>query len=389
MDELPITWGSDPPTADRTMPACSVPPRLGIVIGQLDRAGSESQAVMLAAGLGRMNWQVELFSFRNGPLSEEIARQGLRCAVAADTWRSLTDYWFWLKRFNPHIVYTFTFRAHAWGRLLARLRRVPVLVAAYRSSRTYWFDRWTLRWNQAVICNSDNCKALVTRRYGLNPRWVGVVPNGLSERWFEPAVINADCLRKADAPVIIMVARLHRHKDHVTALKGFKRVTQVRPARLVLVGDGPERTRLSQLSQKLGLADRVHFLGHIADVARLLPLANLGWLTSRMEGLPNAVLEYMATGLPVVASRVGGLPEMFEHGRDIMLFEPGDYRTLAAMTLLMLKDRSRAGQIASCARRKVAQKFSCGAATGDTSSILARLLVPGQAQGRLTNLDTG
>jgi glycosyltransferase involved in cell wall biosynthesis len=157
----------------------------------------------------------------------------------------------------------------------------------------------------------------------------------------------------------------------------------------VLVGDGPERTRIEQLSRKMGLADRVHFLGHFADVARLLPLANLGWLTSRMEGMPNAVLEYMAAGLPVVASRVGGLPEMFENCRDILLFDPGDYRTLAALTLFLLKDRARAGEIARCARRKVAQEFSCGAATSDTSSILARLLVPGQAHGRLTNPDAG
>jgi glycosyltransferase involved in cell wall biosynthesis len=138
-----------------------------------------------------------------------------------------------------------------------------------------------------------------------------------------------------------MVARLRPQKAHERFLRAFRTVRDRLPdARAVLVGDGPLRHELERLVDELGLASAVRFVGAVADTRPYLAEATVVALTSPYEGSPNALLEAMASGRPVVATAVGGVPELIEHGREGLLVEPTDEAVASALTELLCDPES-------------------------------------------------
>lgn len=126
---------------------------------------------------------------------------------------------------------------------------------------------------------------------------------------------------------------------------------------IVLVGDGPERSGLERLANRLCLTRRVHFLGFVPhdQVAGLLGAADVLAMPSRYEELGTALLEGMQTGLPIVASDTGGIPQVIEHGRTGLLVPPGDPETLAAALMSILGDRTLAARLGNAASREAAK----------------------------------
>jgi glycosyltransferase involved in cell wall biosynthesis len=169
----------------------------------------------------------------------------------------------------------------------------------------------------------------------------------LRERWGIPA----------SAPVIGTVGRLAEIKRQDLLIAAFARLRKQRPdAHLFLVGDGPLRDVLEQQAAHLGVADSVHFAGYQPHPERFLQGMDMFALTSRSEGMPLAVLEAWAAGVPVVASCVGGLPEMVSDQRGI-LFPPGDEVALVAALEALLADPVRARRLAEAGRTHVRAQF--------------------------------
>ncbi len=359
------------------------PLSIGIVLGQLDIGGSESQAINLAAGLLQKGHRVELFSFRDGPHRRSMEERNIPFVLPRRPLSALLTCIKWLRRFRPQLVYTFTFRAHLWGRLAARLLGTPVIVTGYRQSRYYWFDRFSLSWNQALICNCFAVGELVQRRYHHLDHLVHVIPNGV-----KPALLQADIGEKVDPSgigldsrdsYIVLSARLHPNKDHRTALLAFQLVNRERTdVHLLLLGQGPLEARLRREVKALGLEKHVHFLGAKMEVQPFLTGARLGWLTSLVEGLPNAVLEYMACALPVVATKAGGIGEVLSHGKQGFLVEQGDYRGLARYTLQILADEDLRLVLGGAGRQLVRRQYT-SAGMVDRSEELLRKLISSQA----------
>jgi len=137
----------------------------------------------------------------------------------------------------------------------------------------------------------------------------------------------------------------------------FARVSQAMPARLMLIGDGPDRSAAEHLALRHGVQDRIHFLGKQDNVHDLLPLADLMLMPSQMESFGLAALEAMACGVPAIATRVGGVPELIDHGRNGMLFEIGDVAAMAEAAIALLSDPARLQQMSQAARRTAQEQF--------------------------------
>ncbi len=161
--------------------------------------------------------------------------------------------------------------------------------------------------------------------------------------------------------VILSVGRLSQEKGHADLVAALGHLRSLAPDlsfRLVLVGDGPERTRLEEDARARGLSERVVFAGHHADVRPFYALADVLVLPSYSEGSPNVLLEAMAAGLPVVATAVGGVPEIVEHEESALLVAPRDEQALAAAVARILSDAPLARGLAAKAAELAAVRFS-------------------------------
>jgi len=185
---------------------------------------------------------------------------------------------------------------------------------------------------------------------------VEVVHNAVAVERFDvpvPAGLRGELA--GDAPLVLTPARLDLQKGHDTLLTA---VAEVPEAVFVLAGEGPERARLEGLAERLGVADRVRFLGRRTDVPELLAACDVFVLPSLYEGSSLAVLEAMAARRPVVSSAIAGTDELIEDGRDGLLVAPGDAPALAAALRRLLADAGLRAAFAAAGRRRVEAEFT-------------------------------
>jgi len=166
---------------------------------------------------------------------------------------------------------------------------------------------------------------------------------------------------KSDQRIILAVGRLSREKAHIDLINAFSHLCRTNPrldARLVIVGDGPERAQLESAANSFGLADKTIFAGHVSDVRPFYAIADVLANSSHSEGSPYVVLEAMAARLPIVATAVGGVPEMLEDKRTGLLVPSRDPGALAHALALLLSDPALADRLANSAAELVGTRFS-------------------------------
>lgn len=182
-----------------------------------------------------------------------------------------------------------------------------------------------------------------------------VIHNGIRLARFEK---NASAYNSGDV-VLGSITNLSRDKDFDTLLRGFAGILRVLPnARLVIVGDGPVRGDVERLAAELGVAERVELAGYRSDVPELLTTFNVLVHSTRTEGLGLAILEAMAARVPVVASAVGGIPEIVRDGVTGMLFPAGDVEGLRDAVLAALNDPIRSAARVEAAQQDVRRRFT-------------------------------
>ena len=256
-----------------------------------------------------------------------------------------------------------------WGRY-----RLPTRLA----------NRATYRRNAAVIAVSDGVAASITTSHVP----VEVVTHGIDTGTLRPV---DDATRRAaraalgvdpDAPVVGTVGNFTVKKDQATLLDAAARLVDVHPGlRVVLIGDGPLDDELRAEAERLGIADATVFTGSRDDVFALLPAFDLFALSSRFEGLPIALLEAMACGVPPVVTRVGGIPEVVTDGRDGLLVDPGDADGLATALGKLLADPGRRSELAAHAAER-ARAFDLALAVRRIEAVYDRALTAGAGRGR-------
>ncbi len=266
-------------------------------------------------------------------------------------------------RFRPHVLHGYLFGPNLLAALAGRLARVRAVVIAKRNvdafetPRQIAIQRLTARLATHVTAVSRSAADTVVD-LGVPRERITVIPNGVDSNRFAAPVYGA----VADTAVIGSVGCLAPRKDYGTLLEALALLDgRGLNWRADLVGEGPELARLEADTQRLGLGRRVRFMGERDDVERLLPTFDVFVLSSREEGIPNALLEAMAAGRPAVATAVGGTPEVMENGTQGWLVPPAQPGALAAALEEAVRDRAEAERRGRAARRRVIEEMDISA----------------------------
>ena len=227
-----------------------------------------------------------------------------------------------------------------------------------------------------VTCGEVMRQNLVDR--GFPPSDVLSIPTGIDFDSFRSRISRADARNKLQLPescfAIAMVGIIRGVKRHEVALRAFALFRDAHPqARLLLVGDGPMSKDMRQLAEELGLGQSVSFLGHRDDVADLLAAADCFLLSSRSEGVPQAITQALGCGLPVVATAVGGVPELIIDGRTGLLVEPESPQLMAEALARVADDAALASRLGQAGKAHVEEHYSLQAMLNKTEALYARL----------------
>jgi glycosyltransferase involved in cell wall biosynthesis len=297
-----------------------------------------------------------------------------------------------MRRIRPHVVHTHTAKAGVLGRLAARLARVPVVLHTYHGhvfegyfapwqARVFLaMERTVARWTDCLLAVSDRVRQDLLALGVGRPEQFRVVPLGLDLARFLGSDATRGALRSELAlhpgtPLVGIVARLVHIKAHEVFLNAAARVAREVPdTHFVVVGDGERRAELEALAGALGLGSRVHFLGWRRDLDRLYPDLDVVGLTSRNEGSPVALIEAMAAGRPVVATSVGGVPDVVDDAVTGYLVPSGDAAAVARAVVELLTDPRRGDKMGQAGRERVLPRFAVGRLLADLDGLYQDLL---------------
>jgi glycosyltransferase involved in cell wall biosynthesis len=259
-----------------------------------------------------------------------------------------------IRQERPDIMYGLTGIPNIWGRPFANILRVPVVLTGWRMLAEKQYETLLWRLSNRIICNAHALKAHIVARHGADPGRIAVIHNGVDTDHFTP-----QWEKRAPAPVILSVARFVKIKDPMTLVKAFRAVVERIPEAVsAMVGEGPLKPQVERYVREHGLGDHVRIYPGTTDLRPRLAEASAFVLCSLSEGLPNTALEAMACGLPVVATRVGGVPEIVTDGVTGFLVPPGNPEALAEALINTLEDQSAARAMGAAARERAVRDHS-------------------------------
>ena len=271
-----------------------------------------------------------------------------------------------------------------FGVPVAWLARTPRIIQTRRDNG-YWvtplhrrLGTIVSRFTHVTLANSAEARRGVIKDYRLDPERVVVLENGIDLNRFDSIRPFQPRGGSRGKRVVGMLANLRPVKDpHLFIQAASKLARDHQDVVFRIAGDGESREELEQLAESLGVRDRVEFLGSVLDVPAFLSQLDVAVLSSRSEGLSNALLEYMASGRPTVATSVGGNEELIEDGVDGVLVPAGDPDGMARAIGRLLCDTDLARKLGEAAREKVGARFSLMVKASELGSFYRSLLGPG------------
>jgi glycosyltransferase involved in cell wall biosynthesis len=324
-----------------------------------------------------------------GPLGEELRRTGVPFSVLGLTPGirrpfDLVRLERHLAAIRPTIVHTFLLTASLYGRLAAMLARVPVIIGTEvniyerKQARHVWAERLLLRGTDAVVASAESVRDFYVDQLRADPAKIDVIYNAVD--WEQLATsASRDALRRTlglplDAPVAGIIARLTEQKGHRHLLAAVASTAALANVHLIVVGDGELRQALEDEAARHGIAARVHFLGARRDLGDLLSVMDTFVMPSLWEGLPLSLVLAMGAGLPAVATRVAGIPEVLHDGETGLLVPPGDSAALAASLTRVFSEPGLARKLGAAAAASVRPRFGVDGYVKGVSALYDRLL---------------
>ena len=322
----------------------SFPLRVCHVITGFGTGGAERVLLETVRRLDAERFKSFVVSLRpRGPLSHEADRVGVE-TIHLDMGRRPGPVTLWrlariFRRKDVSVVHAYLYDASIASRLAGWWAGVPVVLTSTRAPLEYlpriawWLDRLTARWCQRIIAVSEHTADFIVRVERIAPTKVVVVRNGVDLNRFTPRdtrMARSHLRLDESAFVVASVGRLSPEKGHRYLLQALATTRDAMPSMVCLIaGDGPLRQVLEHEVRALRLDGVCRFLGDVGEIEIVFAAADVTVLPSLYEGMPNAVLEAMATGCPVIATAVGGSTELVHHGETGLLVPPADAAALA------------------------------------------------------------
>ena len=377
-------------------------PRILQLINSFHSGGSERQALQLTRLLRASNrYQVHLACLdRSGVLSTELDSLGLSDILEfpitsfydANCLLQLRRFARYLKQMGIALVHSHDFYTNIFGMAAARWANIPARVAsrretssAMRSAAQRVVERCSYRMANAVLAN---CKSVAAEIAGdrIASSKVVVVHNGLDlQRFPNHSTMDRKSIAESlgislgsSRRLVTLVANLRSEvKDHPTFLEAALQVRATVPdAGFVLAGEGELANSIQRLAEQLGLGADVSFIGRCDRIPELLAASEVCVLTSKAEGFPNVILEYMASSRPVVTTDVGGVSEAVIDGKTGFVVPVGNAPILAARVLYLLRNPVAATQMGELGRLRVEENFSISAQLEKIERLYDGLLAP-------------
>lgn len=326
---------------------------------------------MLAKGLPKERYDVRVASLlKSGPLAKLLKEAGIP-SLSLD----MSGIWDisvfiklgkYLRSHKIEILHSFLFHSNLVGRLSAKAYGVPINISATRTMElgASWhliLDRLTKRFVDFELTNSDRIRDFLINKTGSKPDKLDRIHNGIAL----PAVdetarqrLRNELSLKAGEKVVGTVGSLEPAKNHELFLRAAKLICfQQVNVRFFIVGEGRCRARLEREIHTQGLAEKVFLLGFRQDIPAFLSLLDVFLFTSAWEGFPNAILEAMASGVPVVSSDAGGIEEIIENGVHGVVISSREAQPYAAAVLKLLNEPEHAKQLAVTGKERVSREF--------------------------------
>jgi glycosyltransferase involved in cell wall biosynthesis len=351
-----------------------MPAKVMLLAVGLGVGGTETHILELASRIDRSKYDVTVGSLKpGGRLADELRSRGVR-VVSFDGMgkldaRVLFRLWRFLRRERPDVIQAFLMYANVAARIVGRLFTGVRVISSYHDEVVAegWLirmvDRLTVKWTHAIVCCSEAVRRSVSSCIGGAADQYSTIYFGVDTSKF----VRANTAARAEVgllegvPVIGTVCRLIEPKKGLSVLLSavahMKRRSLAPECQLLIIGDGPARESLQAMCDRLGISGSVVFAGVHRDIPRLLRLFTVFVLPSLYEGFGIAILEAMAAGVPVVATRVGGIPEFVIHEDTGLLVAPADPEELADAIHGLLASPERAERMGRRAQAVAQMKF--------------------------------
>lgn len=354
------------------------------IIPSLDRSGAEKQLTLLATQLPRDEFDVHVGVLtRGGPLLQPLEEAEIPVEMIGKSWKVDPSAYLKLKRYikklKPDIVHTWIFAANCYGRYAALSAGVKNIVGGERCVDPWkveyelMIDRYLARKSKTIVTNSSGVKDFYVGK-GIAEDKFTIIPNGIDVPNCDTPIDNETQQRRRDpvraalleelglpdeTRLIGSVSRLWPQKRIKDAIWAIDLIHCIREdTHLLIIGDGPQRERLEKYSEQCQIASHVHFLGHRDDASQIISLLDCLWLASGYEGQSNAVMEAMASSVPVIASDIPGNRDLVLSGKTGYLVTLGDRAAFAKWSKLILEDPALASDLGQAGRQRMIDEFS-------------------------------
>jgi glycosyltransferase involved in cell wall biosynthesis len=383
----------------------SEPIRVMRIISRMNIGGPATHVVLLNAGLDRGGYDCLLVTgsegANEGSLRDLALSSDLRLAMIPELGREIAPWsdfvtvvklYRLMRRERPHVVHTHTAKAGFVGRIAARLAGVPVVLHTFHGhvfhgyfspAKTRLFlliERLGARLSTRIITISPRLREEIAQFGVTGSERIEVIPLGFELEMFASQPRGAGDFRRslglpAAATLVGAVGRLVPIKNIPLLLEAVALARQEDPdIRVVLVGDGALREELEVEAEALGLGQAVIFTGWRHDLASVYADLDAVVISSHNEGTPASLIEAMATGCPVVSTRVGGVPDLIADGETGRLVPPGEREALAAALLELFREQERTARMAELAQRQVLERHQARRLVADVDRLYRQLL---------------
>lgn len=352
------------------------------IAGNAIVGGMEKYVYNLARHLPAQNIKVTCMTPYESAYTASLRQLGSEVYITAmdndPAWRSIQFTTELIRHQKIDIVHAHLPKAHVLGGLAGRLTGIPV-VATIHGMDINAFDLGVSRTvgsHLTVVCQDAYAQALAL---GVAVESLSLVTNGVDTKAFHPHRSSA-AFRRAlqipeDAPLVGFVGRLAWEKGPDQFLRAAEYILQQRgDIHFVMVGDGPMTGEIRETIQRLNLSDRIHLAGVSTNTCEVYPAFDILAQTSRVEGMPFALLEAMSCGRPVIAMAVGGVAEIVEVGTTGLLSAPGDWAGLGEAVLKLVENPDQARLMGQASRKRVEERFDLQDTVRQIASLFYRLL---------------